>query len=383
MFSKIKYSYDSNYIPIVVREQNRITIKKAEACSDGFQFKSASSDGISKAKLKVLRKLPTKWKDTFVANIDHKFDFYPCDAVGILVPNPDEVVDELFELCGFENMTAVIERVGISPFLFTGSIKDFIKYKLDLNTLPKKSLLMRLARNSSKNKELEYICSKIGTSDYLALGENWTSLIEIIREFECKPTLEDFLVNCELIKPRYYTILNSKGDILVGIVSKIVDNSLRLGHFSNFLCNLHSLSSGEAEVEICLRKNKLCDKIPLDNLVCFCTGTGIAPYIAFHNHLKDKSQETVYRGSTKLVYGFRNDEDNILKYFEIDGPIINVKSSNKDYVYDKTGIIQDCLPGCCVFICGNIRAQKATFLKISEKFPMLVQEKRIFFDSWQ
>lgn len=376
MCPKVKYCFDKNYIRPTMREVNVLAVEEIETTASTKFSAGPDAPEVLESTITSIRRLPTTWKETYVVRIDSEFDCSPCDSIGIYAPNSDMLVERIFRLCGLEDRCVRIERTGQGPFNFEGMLSHFVRHKLDITTLPRKMLLMSLSRGAGKRKQLEYLCSKEGTRDYLSLGANWNTLADIIEEFECRPTLEDLIVNCELIKPRYYTLLGRQAEILVGIISKSLDGQTSFGHVSGFIRRLSQESLTNVPVEICFRRNKLFDQIPLMNLVCFCTGTGIAPYIAFSR--TSKSQNPMC-----LVYGFRSEEDNILKHFDIGNEAIEVKSSENNYIQDCVDIIGRQTNGCCVFICGNFRMQRSVFTKIRETYPDLVEDKRIFFDSWQ
>lgn len=384
MCPKIEYSFDRNYTRLGQKEINTISVEEIGEAGDSVKFGVGSPEApqILKSSITMVRRLPTTWKETYVVHLDSEFDYYPCDSVGIYAPNSDELVEKVFRLCGFEDRCVRLERAGQDPFSFEGKLSYFVKHKLDISSLPKKALLGSLAKTAKKHRQLEYLCSREGTRDYLSLGVNWNTLVDIIEEFESRPSLEDLLVNCELIRPRYYTLLNKEAEVLVGIVSKTVDGQVLFGHVSRFIRDLCCLCPPKVPVEICFRKNKLFDRIPQKNLICFCTGTGIAPYIAFYRALDElhglDGQKTI-----ELVYGFRNEEDDILRYFGVGGRTTKIMSSENKYIHNYISIIEKYRDDCGVFICGNIGMQRNVFMKIKEAYPNLVEDKRIFFDNWQ
>jgi methionine synthase reductase len=383
MCPKIECSFDENYTRLSPREINTITVEEIGQAGNSakFSLRTPGSPEILRSSITAVRRLPTTWRETYVVHLDSEFDHYPCDAIGIYAPNSDEMVERVFRLCGFEDRCIRIERTGQSSFSFEGMLSHFVKHRLDISTLLKKAHLMSLSRTAKKHRQLEYLCSREGTRDYLSLGSNWNTLADIIEEFECRPSLEDLLTNCELIKPRYYTLLGRQAEVLVGVISKTVDGQVLFGHVSMFVRDLCCESPINIPVEICFRKNKLFDRIPPKNLICFCTGTGVAPYIAFHRLLSGSHGPG--QKAIELVYGFRNEEDNILRYFNIDHRAIEIRSSENNYIQDSIHIIERHRDDCSVFICGNIRMQRATFMKIKEAYPDLVEDKRIFFDNWQ
>lgn len=375
MCPAVKYNLIADFRKLQITSEKTTKVTEISPRDTPFTFTSTTYPHFEPIKITEIQKLSTKWKETYKIKLNKEIEYNPCDSIGLMVPNPDWMVEELFRISSLENTYCRIERSGLNNFIFEGSVRDFIKYRMDLKTLPKKKQLMDLLRTSKKKECIEYLVSPEGTRDYLNMGVRMNTLLEIIQKFECKPTFEDLVNNCEIIKPRYYSLIQREGnsEILLGVVSKNIDGEIIYGHVSEFIRRCPSV-----DLEYCFRKNKLFESLKTRNLLCFCTGTGIAPYIAFYRkYLRDGVLDNL-----KLVYGYRNDEDNLIKYY--DQPTEEIKfaqTSKKEYVQDFVNKenIQD---GYCVFICGNMRMQKSVFDKIKQEFPQLIADKRIYFDNW-
>lgn len=395
---KVNYTVAEEFknldIKLLDRSTEKITIEHLEKdLKKGFVFKATNGCTLLDAKIVEIEKLQCTWKEVFKIKLDANIDYRPCDSIGLLVPNSDRDVERLCSICNFEDENVKITRTGPNAFTFQGCLKDFIKFRLDMTTLPKKKLLLELTRKCKKKTELEYVCSAKGTKDYLGMGLRMNTLIDILEEFECKPSLEELLTYCEIIKPRYYTLVNKdlNSEILLGVISKAVDDEACYGHCSRFIktvfeAEIQKQGHGfdkklvcNVPIEYCIRKNMLFEEIKAKNVVCFCTGTGIAPFIAFYRKYVETNQER----SLKLIYGFRNDVDNLLNYYEdVTCDYVSAKSSDARFVYDCIDVLSKYESECVVFICGNMKMQRNLFLKIKERFPEFVDEKRIYFDNW-
>lgn len=381
MCPKINYTLKNQYKKLEPISTNNLIIEPSLLeISHPFIFNSTDFPEYKKTEIVEILKIPSKWKETFKIKINTQIDYSPCDSIGMLAPNPDKIVDQIFNYCNFKNERLKIERKGLNGFNFDGMLRDFIKYRMDLNSIPKKKLLLELSKNAAKRNELEYLCSVEGTKDYLNLGVRLNTILDIIEEFECKPTVEEIIKYCEIIKPRYYSLIQKDGisEILLGIISNRVDDEIILGHVSNYIKNNYKENSKyNLPIEYCIRKSSLFQGFNSKNIVCFCTGTGIAPFISFYR----KYLEFNKINKLKVVYGYRSDEDNLLKYYDVEkSEVILAKSSEKVYVYDFIDEIKD--EDCNIFICGNMKMQKSIFLAINEKYHKIVEEKRIFFDNW-
>lgn len=377
---KIDLKFDEKYKKNSQRQLNNVEINYLNDDSIESVFEGDLPNTIS-AKIEIIKKLNTKWKEVYIIRLNNSFDYYPGDCVGIVAPNEDKLVIDFFKACSFDyKIKLEINRSGLSSFYFKGSLYDFIRNKMDLKGLPKKSMLMNLAKTSSKREYLEFLCSPEGTNDYLSLVTNYNTIVDLIKEFDCKPSLNDILENCNLIKPRYYTLINHS-DIILGILSKSDGVETRYGQVSGFI-NEISDKDGIGNVNVIFRKNELFSNLNEKKLFFYCTGTGIALYLAFYNYYSENSE-------FKLVYGFRNEEDNILNYFnEVYKPVIMYEytksiSSKKQYVYDYLNLIEEGENECCVIVCGNPMVQKDVYLKIKLKYPKIIETRKLIFDSWQ
>lgn len=371
MSFKINYNFDKNFTKISPRKLNFLLIEEISNVEEVFPSESVPVSV-------EIKKLDTSWRDVFLVRFSNDFSFNPCDSVGIYAPNSDLLCRQFIDILRIQNKLVKITRKGMNQFDFSGFLFDFIKYKLDFRSLPKKAFLYEMAKYSKKKSQLEYLCSKEGTKDYLSLGTGFITLIDILRHFEVDPPLNMILENCDLIKPRYYTLIN-KTDIIIGLIKKEEDGDIRYGQVSDYINNLHQGKEGN-KVGVIFRKNKLISDINYKNLVCFCTGAGIAPFYSFLFH-KTKSQKI------SLVFGFRNETDNIFNYLKDEYSFSDIEnvtfrlSSKKEYVYDSLDLIEK-NKECFVFICGNKEVQRSIFTKILEKYPELVNRRRILFDSW-
>lgn len=333
-----------------------------------------------------IKKLSCTWRNVYQVILDSKSNYEPGDAIGLITPNSDVLVNRLMGLCRIENVEYKIERTGKSSFTYVGSIRDFLKYKYDFTSIPKKIHLLNVANKSEKKNHVEYLCSKEGAMDYMKLSVCGNTIVEIIEEFGCKPSLEELIRNCDFIKPRYYSLINDKAgcfEILLGEISNEIEQIIRMGHVSGFIKNVFESNTinnsnllnenAQTTIDVTFRQNILTTQFNSPRLICFCTGTGIAPFISLYRNKHPDQQIT-------LVYGYRNDEDDLSSHYDLHCTVLRAKSSLGVYVSDFCSIIDE---SSHIFICGNMKMQKSMFLKIKEKFPQMIAEKKIFFDNWQ
>ncbi|KAG5860405.1 FAD binding domain-containing protein [Encephalitozoon hellem] len=381
----VKFEYNENYTRSMPRTFNKaeVVLTGTECTPRKFVFPCTESIEYRTARIVEVEKLGASWRDVYRIKFDEKFHFKPGDSIGMLCPNSDDLVDEIMEILGVRDSGCQIKRPGKNPFSYTGTIRDFFKYYFDFTGLPKKSLLANLARSCTETnrKYIEYLCSKEGVVDYLGIGKKWNNIIDIIKTFGCKPTLEEIVGECEIVKPRYFSLINKIGresEILVGITSKTFEGFVRYGHVSDFV-----VRSKVEEVELCLRTNLL---FRMDyssrKLLAICTGTGIAPFISFASNLQ--SHQSIW-----IIYGFRNDEDDISKLIEPNKriKITGVKSSAgayvTDYLMERIDEVREYADGeCTVYACGKMEIQRRIFEIFKNELPCIVEAKQLVFDQW-
>jgi len=105
------------------------------------------------------------------------------------------------------------------------------------------------------------------------------------------------------------------------------------------------------------------------------TGTGIAAFLYYFFTTNDEFN---------CVYGFREDEDNLLNYIDLNR--INAKCnfflvSSKDIKIDEY-LSESIFEPSTVYICGNPNVQKKLFNVIKKKWINIVNNRLLYFDSW-
>ncbi|AFN83787.1 sulfite reductase subunit alpha [Encephalitozoon romaleae SJ-2008] len=381
----IKFEYKEDYTKNIPRIFNKAEVVFNDIGHSPRKFIFPCTENIEYRRVRIveIEKLEASWRDVYRIKFDEKFHFKPGDSIGMLCPNNDTLVDEIMEVFEVKNSYCQIRRPGKNSFSYTGSIRDFFKYYFDFTSLPRKSLLANLAKGCTETnrKYIEYLCSKEGIVDYLGMGRRWNNIIDIIKTFECRPVLEEVIGECEIVKPRYFSLINKIGEeseILVGITNKIFDGFVRYGHVSDFL-----VRSEVEEVELSLRINLL---FRMDygsrKLLAICTGTGIAPFLSFASNLQPHQ-------SIWIIYGFRNDEDDLSKLIGPDKNVrvSRVKSSTGIYVTDYLVERIDEIKGyvdeeCIAYACGKMETQKRVFEIFKNELPHVVEAKRLVFDQW-
>ncbi|KAL0266161.1 UNVERIFIED_CONTAM: hypothetical protein PYX00_011878 [Menopon gallinae] len=245
-------------------------------------------------KIKDVARRRCTWRTVHAVTLGTQAAFCPGDSLGLFVPNDAQLVDRLFALCSLSDACVSIVRDGRHGFTYTGTLRDFFLHHVDLHTLPRKSFLYALSKTSPRGQMLEYLCSREGTQDYFGmLGRN--SVVDIVETFECRPSAAVLVEHCEIIKPRFFSLTNRLGsdaEILVG--------AIRNGHVSRFVAGCRA---GDA-VGCYVKENRLMRMTSSAMLLCICTGTGVAPFLAFARNKADSQ-------ALWLVFGCRGVEDDL------------------------------------------------------------------------
>lgn len=301
-----------------------------------------------------VRKLDCTWRDVFVITFTNKLDsFNPCDSLGLIAEN------------SIKNIKTFCTQFDLE---YSEEICDKLK-ELDLNMFPRKAFLQSIEHLVKKKDMLE----KILKTDFYLQCVNTFGFTDIKQLLDIeKLDIELFIKYADKIKPRQYTLINKvqeKAQILVGIIKK----NNKLGHISDLL-----VTNELKNVKLFgyVKTNKNLQKLQHTDikLNCFCTGIGLATFLSFYNNTNNK---------IRLIFGFRNECDNLLKYFEVqpDEVILCESSKNKRVTNEITTIKG--IKNENVFVCGNFNMQKEIFELFINQNKEIIDNKQFYYDSWE
>ncbi|KAL6120927.1 hypothetical protein NUSPORA_02257 [Nucleospora cyclopteri] len=309
--------------------------------------------------VKEAKKLNCTWKEVYHIKFNEKihFNYEAGDSLGLIAENSAENINGFMKICGWEDQEIVFNR-KISSYCqktvkYQGKLSYFLKI-VDLTCISSREFYQKVISEPLSNELYRKIL-------------HYSDFPRFIKEFNIKIIpVKLFLEHCNFIAPRNYTVINKKdefAEILVGILY----SNTKIGHFSEYVKNEEYLKSNLLGF---IKSNKKVSGLKKgSDFICICTGTGIAPFIAFRHEYPD----------LKLVYGYRNEEDNLADYFGIKNSVTLYKSSNKKYVTD---FIKNLRETDRVFACGSLKMRKAVLIKLKEQKPKILQSKRFFYDSW-
>lgn len=282
---------------------------------------------------------------------------------------------KILDLTGYETFN--IQVTGVVNFCYAGTIKNFFKRYYDFRSMPRRSCLYELMLNCKLKNEMAYLLSTDGVNDYFGLNRNWNTMIDIIHQFKCSPSLETIIANCEYLRPRFYSLINNVNynyEIIVGIHEKQVGSRTKYGQASEFF--MEAEKDDTLDYYICENRNLRINS-DAENILLIATGTGIAPFISYAANKPVKN--------SWLIYGCRDKEDNLANNVRIRKNV--VYSSEKIYVGDYIryywkDVERFLKVPCFVYVCGGINMQNSIHNLFRELMPSVFNDNRIQFDKW-
>ena len=248
---------------------------------------------------------------------DSGLDYKVGDALGVIAENPPHIVDELIEVQGWNRDQTVTTHKG-ERTLYDALKKDFevhMANKKFVKSLASKVVSTGMnismafvsrqrnddAWNASDDDarpsglkasvpsndpaaQVEAINADVkAVEDYL-----WTrDYVDIMREFEVKYTIEEFMELADKLKPRLYSIASSHDahpgfvELTVGIVRFEYNGRARGGLCTQFMAD--EINTSGAPIGVFMSPTKsfvLPDDKDID-IIMVGPGTGIAPFRAF------------------------------------------------------------------------------------------------------
>lgn len=248
---------------------------------------------------------------------DSGLDYKVGDALGVIAENPPHIVDELIEVQGWDRDQTVTTHKG-ERTLYDALKKDFevhMANKKFVKSLASKVVSTGMnismafvsrqrnddAWNASDDDarpsglkasvpsndpaaQVEAINADVKTvEDYL-----WTrDYVDIMREFEVKYTIEEFMELADKLKPRLYSIASSHDahpgfvELTVGIVRFEYNGRARGGLCTQFMADEINTSGAPIGVFMSPTKSFVLPEDKDIDIIMVGPGTGIAPFRAF------------------------------------------------------------------------------------------------------
>ena len=248
---------------------------------------------------------------------DSGLDYKVGDALGVIAENPPHIVDELIEVQGWDRDQTVTTHKG-ERTLYDALKKDFevhMANKKFVKSLASKvvstGMNISMAFVSRQRNEDAWKASdddarpsglkaSVPSNDPAAQVEAinadakavedylWTrDYVDIMREFEVKYTIEEFMELADKLKPRLYSIASSHDahpgfvELTVGIVRFEYNGRARGGLCTQFMADEINTSGAPIGVFMSPTKSFVLPEDKDIDIIMVGPGTGIAPFRAF------------------------------------------------------------------------------------------------------
>jgi sulfite reductase (NADPH) flavoprotein alpha-component len=248
---------------------------------------------------------------------DSGLDYKVGDALGVIAENPPHIVDELIEVQGWDRDQTVTTHKG-ERTLYDALKKDFEVHMANKKFV--KSLASKVV-STGMNISMAFVSRQRNDDAWNASGDDarpsglkasvpsndpaaqveainadvkavedylWTrDYVDIMREFEVKYTIEEFMELADKLKPRLYSIASSHDahpgfvELTVGIVRFEYNGRARGGLCTQFMAD--EINTSGAPIGVFMSPTKsfvLPDDKDID-IIMVGPGTGIAPFRAF------------------------------------------------------------------------------------------------------
>jgi sulfite reductase (NADPH) flavoprotein alpha-component len=248
---------------------------------------------------------------------DSGLDYKVGDALGVIAENPPHIVDELIEVQGWDRDQTVTTHKG-ERTLYDALKKDFEVHMANKKFV--KSLASKVV-STGMNISMAFVSRQRNDDAWNASGDEarpsglkasvpsndpaaqveainadvkavedylWTrDYVDIMREFEVKYTIEEFMELADKLKPRLYSIASSHDahpgfvELTVGIVRFEYNGRARGGLCTQFMAD--EINTSGAPIGVFMSPTKsfvLPDDKDID-IIMVGPGTGIAPFRAF------------------------------------------------------------------------------------------------------
>jgi len=248
---------------------------------------------------------------------DSGLDYKVGDALGVIAENPPHIVDELIEVQGWDRDQTVTTHKG-ERSLYDALKKDFEVHMANKKFV--KSLATKVV-STGMNISMSFVSRQRNDEAWNASDDNarpsglkasvpsndpaaqveainadvkavedylWTrDYVDIMREFEVKYTIEEFMELADKLKPRLYSIASSHDahpgfvELTVGIVRFEYNGRARGGLCTQFMADEINTSGAPIGVFMSPTKSFVLPEDKDIDIIMVGPGTGIAPFRAF------------------------------------------------------------------------------------------------------
>jgi len=275
---------------------------------------------------------------------DSGLDYKVGDALGVIAENPPHIVDELIEVQGWDRDQTVTTHKG-ERSLYDALKKDFEVHMANKKFV--KSLATKVV-STGMNISMSFVSRQRNDEAWNASDDNarpsglkasvpsndpaaqveainadvkavedylWTrDYVDIMREFEVKYTIEEFMELADKLKPRLYSIASSHDahpgfvELTVGIVRFEYNGRARGGLCTQFMADEINTSGAPIGVFMSPTKSFVLPEDKDIDIIMVGPGTGIAPFRAF-------MEQRVYDGGKGRNWLFFGDQSASTEFY--------------------------------------------------------------------
>jgi sulfite reductase (NADPH) flavoprotein alpha-component len=227
--------------------------------------------------------------------------YEPGDSVGIFTKNPESLVNQIIEKCGFDPK----QKVDVNENEV--SLNDALSHHFEI-TLLTFDLLNKYAERT-RNKKLKKLLDNEAELDEYLFGHD---LLDLLEDFPFEWNVHKLIEILRPLPPRLYSISSSQESVgeevhaTISVVRYERKNRHRVGACSSYLADSIQI---DGEVPVYIEKNPSF-KLPGNGapIIMVGAGTGIAPYRAFMQQREVQGQV----GDSWLFFGDRRFDSDFL-----------------------------------------------------------------------
>lgn len=312
--------------------------------------------------------------------------YRPGDAFGLVVENDSREVSRFLTAahCDANESVRVVDQNGNA--IITASVERIVRERLDIRTIPSKTLLRVLSdhtENEEERRQLLKLCSRGGRAEYSErISKKNTSIVQLLETFapSCHAPFGVYVDFLPAIPPRWYSATSSAmldGENVVHFAFSVVENGLATNALAR---RCESFLAGESSSNIILlpRESDVDSHFhPPESLQCdyimIGPGTGVAPFRGFlrerQKRLDEEDGPKMAVGKTMLFFGCRHERKDYLYRDELQGLVKENVLSELSVAFSRDGdekvYVQDRLlergedvaeimrNGGRIFVCGD------------------------------
>ncbi len=227
-------------------------------------------------------------------------EYEPGDSVGIFTQNPKDLVDSIIEFAGFNPE----QKVDVPEGEVT--IREALRHHLEITILTFD--LIKKYQEKTKSTELAKLINNAETLDEYLYGHD---VLDLLEDYPFEWNANKLVEILRPIPPRLYSVSSSMQSVgeevhaTVSVVRYERKNRKRKGACSS---NLADSIEIDDQVPIYIEKNPAF-KLPVNDakIIMVGTGTGVAPYRAFMQHIESLGLENnswLFFGNRRLNSDF-------------------------------------------------------------------------------